>query len=262
MATEVMMPKLSPTMEEGQVARWLKKEGDTVSMGEPLAEIDTDKATMEMQALSAGVLRKVLIHEGESAPLGQPIAIIGEADEDISELLKTATAAPPAKEPAETPTTLPESDKAPAIEKSPAEPVPTPEPQQSTDGRRPAGRMLVSPIAARMAAEAGVDLNAVQGSGPGGRIIKRDVEAAAKQPKAVAAPTLRPLAMPKAEAGAVYGPSAYRDEPMSEMRRTIARRLVTSLGPIPHFFLTTEIEMDRAADMRQQINTLYPDAKV
>ena len=274
MATQVVMPKLSPTMEEGQVARWLKKEGDKVSMGEPLAEIDTDKATMEMQALSAGVLRKVLIHEGESAPLGQAIAIIGEPDEDISELLKSASAAPPAKEPVEAaaklpesdeePAKLPESDQAPAIEKPTAEPETTATAGPSTDGRRPAGgRMLVSPIAARMAAEAGVDLNSVQGSGPGGRIIKRDIEAAAKAPKSAAGgPKLRPLAMPKAQPGAVSGPSAYRDEPMSEMRRTIARRLVTSLGPIPHFFLTTEIEMDRAADMRQQINTLYPDAKV
>jgi pyruvate dehydrogenase E2 component (dihydrolipoamide acetyltransferase) len=271
MATQVVMPKLSPTMEEGQVARWLKKEGDKVSMGEPLAEIDTDKATMEMQALSAGVLRKVLIHEGESAPLGQPIAIIGEPDEDISELLKGATSQAPAKEAVEASDKLPESDKAPAIEKPQAEPEraskpePTPRPEPSTDGKRsPGGRMLVSPIAARMAAEAGVDLNSVQGSGPGGRIIKRDIEAAAKAPKTAAAvgATLRPLAMPKAQPGAVYGPSAYRDEPMSEMRRTIARRLVTSLGPVPHFFLTTEIEMDRAADMRQQINTLYPDAKV
>src|SRR6185436_7629457 len=96
MATQVVMPKLSPTMEEGQVARWLKKEGDKVSMGEPIAEIDTDKATMEMQALSAGVLRKVLIQEGESAPLGQPIAIIGEPDEDISKLLESASASAPA----------------------------------------------------------------------------------------------------------------------------------------------------------------------
>src|SRR5919107_5432627 len=98
MATKVIMPKLSPTMEEGQVSRWLKKEGDKVSMGEPIAEIDTDKATMEMQALSEGVLRKVLVQEGESAPLGQPIAIIGEPDEDIAELLKGAdTAAPQEK---------------------------------------------------------------------------------------------------------------------------------------------------------------------
>src|ERR1044072_8041651 len=107
MATQVVMPKLSPTMEEGQLARWLKKEGDKVSMGEPLAEIDTDKATMEMQALSNGVLRKILIKEGESAPLGQPIAIVGEPDEDISELLKEAGEAKPAK--AETPKELPES---------------------------------------------------------------------------------------------------------------------------------------------------------
>jgi pyruvate dehydrogenase E2 component (dihydrolipoyllysine-residue acetyltransferase) len=265
MATQVVMPKLSPTMEEGQVARWLKKEGDKVSMGEPLAEIDTDKATMEMQALSAGVLRKVLIHEGESAPLGQPIAIIGELDEDISELLKNATAAAPAKEAVDPSAKSAESEKAPAIETPKAEAEVAARPASSTDGGRPpGGRMLVSPIAARMAAEVGVDLNSVQGSGPGGRIIKRDIEAAAKAPKTTAAggPRLRPLAMPKAEAGGVYGPSAYRDEPMSEMRRTIARRLVTSLGPIPHFFLTTEIEMDRAVDMRQQINTLYPDAKV
>lgn len=277
MATQVVMPKLSPTMEEGQVARWLKKEGDKVSMGEPIAEIDTDKATMEMQALSEGVLRKVLVQEGESAPLGQPIAIIGEPDEDISELLESGqTAAPPKeaveqpkegveepKETVEQPTRVPESKAAPAVEQK--EPAPQPEiaREVQTDGKRPAGgRMLVSPIAARMAAESGVDLNSVKGSGPSGRIIKRDIEGAMKASKAAAsgAPILRPMA--KAQPGATYGPSAYRDEPMSEMRRTIARRLVTSLGPVPHFFLTTEIEMDRAADMRQQINTLYPDAKV
>src|SRR6185436_4072283 len=101
MATKVIMPKLSPTMEEGQLSRWLKKEGDRVSMGEPLAEIDTDKATMEMQALTSGVLRKILIKEGESAPLGQLIAIIGEPDEDISELLKAAPEKQAAPQPAE-----------------------------------------------------------------------------------------------------------------------------------------------------------------
>src|SRR5687768_5826150 len=186
MATKVVMPKLSPTMEEGQVARWLKKEGDKISMGEPIAEIDTDKATMEMQALSAGVLRKVLVQEGESAPLGQPIAIIGEPDEDISALLKSAQpAAPakeeaaPAKEEAEQPTKPPESDAVPAAEQKEAAPKPETTREVQTDGKRPpSGRMLVSPIAARMAAESGVDLNSVQGSGPGGRIIKRDIEEA------------------------------------------------------------------------------------
>src|SRR6266404_2729356 len=118
MASQVIMPKLSPTMEEGVVSRWLKKEGDKVSMGEPLAEIDTDKATMEMQALANGVLRKILINEGESAPLGQTIAIIGEPDEDISELLKSAQTAKPEKA-AEAPQSPPESDAAPAVEEPP-----------------------------------------------------------------------------------------------------------------------------------------------
>src|SRR5437879_6302319 len=280
MATKVVMPKLSPTMEEGQVSRWLKKEGDKVSMGEPLAEIDTDKATMEMQALSNGVLLKILVNDGESAPLGEPIAIVGEKDEDISDLLKgKKEEAPRAEkekaeeglEPKERPKEAKKEEETkeehsadpkkatPAKEKEKEEEA-KPAVEPSGDGRR----KLISPIAARMAAEAGVDLKAVQGSGPGGRIIKRDIEVAMKEPKAAAdrAPKLRPFAIPTGEPGAVYEPSAYRDEPLSEMRRTIARRLVTSLGPIPHFFLTTEIEMDRAADMRQQINTLYPDAKV
>src|SRR5713226_4600368 len=183
MATQVVMPKLSPTMEEGQLSRWLKKEGDKVSMGEPLAEIDTDKATMEMQALSNGVLRKILINEGESAPLGQPIAIIGEPDEDISELLKSAAAAKPAKAEA-TPEKLPESDAAPAVEVSAKESERAePAPSISTDGKKaPASsdtsRVLISPIAARMAAEAGIDFRSLQGSGPGGRIVKKDIESA------------------------------------------------------------------------------------
>jgi pyruvate dehydrogenase E2 component (dihydrolipoamide acetyltransferase) len=270
MATQVVMPKLSPTMEEGQLTRWLKKEGDKVSMGEPLAEIDTDKATMEMQALSNGVLRKILINEGESAPLGQPIAIIGEPDEDISELLKSAGEAKPAKAEA-APETSPESDAAPDVEVSTKEAErPQPAPAINTDGKKaPApdsgGRVLISPIAARMAAEAGIDFRSLQGSGPGGRIVKKDIESAitGKQERGLTKPGLRPMALPRAgEKGAVYGPSAYRDEPVSEMRRTIARRLVTSLGPVPHFFLTIEIDMERAMDMRRAINELNPDLKL
>ncbi len=269
MATQVVMPKLSPTMEEGQLARWLKKEGDKVTMGEPLAEVDTDKATMEMQALSNGVLRKILIKEGDSAPLGQPIAIIGEPDEDISELLKSSAEAKPVKAEA-APQKLPESEAAPAVEARDEESA-KPQATSSTDGdgRQPqptataGGRVLISPIAARMAAEAGIDFKSVQGSGPGGRIIKKDIEAAAsrKSESPAGKPGLRPLPRPSAQ-GAVYGPSAYRDEPASEMRRTIARRLVTSLGPVPHFFLTIEIDMERAAEMRRSINEIYPDLKL
>ncbi|MFN2577284.1 MAG: pyruvate dehydrogenase complex dihydrolipoamide acetyltransferase [Pyrinomonadaceae bacterium] len=273
MATQVVMPKLSPTMEEGQLSRWLKKEGDKVSMGEPLAEIDTDKATMEMQALSNGVLRKILINEGESAPLGQPIAIIGEPDEDISQLLKTAAAPKPEKA-SEAPQSIPESAAAPAVEveaaeaETPEAEAPKPAPPSNGDApkARSDGRVVISPIAARMATDAGIDFKTLHGSGPGGRIVKRDIESAIGNQKRPAEASKAPvgrISIPRAAREPVaYGPSAYRDEPASEMRRTIARRLVTSTGPVPHFFLTMEMDMERAADMRRSINELYPDLKL
>ena len=249
------MPKLSPTMEEGQIARWLKKEGDKVSMGEPLAEIDTDKATMEMQALSNGILRKILVGEGESAPLGQLIGIIGEPDEDIASLLSEAPAkeAPkPAAQPAPATTE-------PVAQSAAAEPQATPTAVPADNGA--GGRLIVSPLAARMAADAGIDLRSLQGSGPGGRIIKRDIESAMTQRPAAGKPTLR-VVEGRQQQPVVAGASTYHDEPASEIRRTIARRLVTSIGPVPHFFLTTEIEMDRAAEMRRGINSLDPDLKI
>ena len=279
MATQVIMPKLSPTMEEGQLSRWLKKEGDKVSMGEPLAEIDTDKATMEMQALGSGVLRKILIQEGESAPLGQLIAIIGEPDEDISaltaqasssQLPKAAAPAGPTKEPNEPgpgPTIVPEAAARAAGDASGNASgngsQEAAQPQESSSGR-----LIVSPLAARMAAESGIDLRSVSGSGPGGRIIKRDVEQLISGSKsttpAAQAPQrhLRAVETSPFQKSATAQASAYRDEPASEMRRTIAKRLVTSLGPVPHFFLTTEIEMDRAAEMRKGINELDPELKI
>jgi pyruvate dehydrogenase E2 component (dihydrolipoamide acetyltransferase) len=293
MATQVVMPKLSPTMEEGQLSRWLKKEGDKVSMGEPLAEIDTDKATMEMQALGNGVLRRILIKEGESAPLGQLIAIIGEPDEDISALEGQATSAQPATESKAEPQ---EDDKKaaannqqtaseqPHASQQPAPAVGTatqaaPQTQQAAPSGNGAGasasnqseRLIVSPLAARMAAEAGIDLRSLSGSGPGGRIVKRDIEAAMsagqQAEEAIAQTPQRHL---RAVAPGTQGPqqtsqtgaSAYKDEPTSIMRQTIARRLVTSLGPIPHFFLTTEIEMDKAAELRRSINELDAELKV
>ncbi len=258
------MPKLSPTMEEGQISRWLKKEGDKVSMGEPLAEIDTDKATMEMQALGNGVLRKILIGEGQSAPLGQLIAVIGEPNEDIASLLSEAPASAPAPKQEE-----PKQEEKPAEQPAPqakaaaasASPAPVARPVDNGQPRAASadsGRMIVSPLAARMAAEAGIDLRSLQGSGPGGRIIKRDIEAAISQPKPEPG---YPRAVPAGQVPQL-GASAYRDEPASEIRKVIARRLVTSLGPVPHFFLTTEIEMDRAAEMRRGINALDPDLKI
>ena len=261
------MPKLSPTMEEGQLSRWLKKEGDKVAMGEPLAEIDTDKATMEMQALANGVLRKILINEGQSAPLGQLIAIIGEANEDIASLLSEAPAAAPAQKE--------EAPKAAEPAPAPAE-QPAPQAQAvaagaAVTGRQTApapaassGRLIVSPLAARMAAESGLDLRLVQGSGPGGRIIKKDIEAALSEPKAAPSAQRYPRAVEPArfQSAQIAAASAYRDEPATQIRQTIAKRLVTSLGPVPHFFLTTDIEMDRAAEMRRGINALDPDLKI
>ena len=262
------MPKLSPTMEEGQLSRWLKKEGDQVSMGEPLAEIDTDKATMEMQALGSGVLRKILIQEGESAPLGQIIAIIGEPDEDISALTNQAAPAKPAttSEPAPTPEPKAEQPAEPPREVAPAKAGGNGQQPSASTRAEPSGRLIVSPLAARMAAEAGVDLRSVTGSGPGGRIIKRDIEGlisgGAPAFQGVSQRQLRAVE-PGTKPQAVPGqPSTYHDEPVSEMRRTIAKRLMTSLGPIPHFFLTVEIEMDRAAEMRAGINALEPELKL
>lgn len=262
MASQVVMPKLSPTMEEGVLARWLKSEGDTVSMGEPIAEVDTDKATMEMQALSAGVLRKILIKEGESAPLGQIIAVIGGADEDISALLGQAPAAKSAAPAKEAKPTKAAAEAAPA---TPATPEPAPKPataaiSQTENGSSNGRRLIISPLAARMAAEANINPREVKGSGPNGRIIKRDVEAAISAgaaPAAASATKAKEFVLPEIE-----GASPYRDEPATEMRRTIARRLVTSIGPVPHFFLTIEAEMDQLVAARKTVNEANPDLKL
>jgi pyruvate dehydrogenase E2 component (dihydrolipoamide acetyltransferase) len=276
------MPKLSPTMEEGQISRWLKEEGDKVSMGEPLAEIDTDKATMEMQALGNGVLRKILIKAGESAPLGQMIAIIGEPDEDISALLSQAEAGAKTQAASQPQASEAEKPEAPREETpAAAAPAPTSAPASGNGAQTAQGdnqgndRLIVSPLAARMAAEAGINLRALTGSGPGGRIVKRDIEAAmnaggqqeeeagmgaAQAPQRhlrAVQPGTQPSQQPQLE-----GASAYRDEPTSVMRQTIARRLVTSIGPVPHFFLTTEIEMDRVVEMRRSVNELDPELKI
>ncbi|HEX8720517.1 MAG TPA: pyruvate dehydrogenase complex dihydrolipoamide acetyltransferase [Pyrinomonadaceae bacterium] len=314
MATQVVMPKLSPTMEEGQLSRWLKNEGDKVSVGEGLAEIDTDKATMEAQALASGVLRKILVPAGETVPLGAIIAIIGEPDEDISGLLKEASSPTAQAErsesvkstegraygaPDELAAVVPDGERTQATIQgqplkgeaggAPTAPSPTESaaaqtaPQPQTAGgngqRAQGGRLIVSPIAARMAAEAGINLHDLKGSGPGGRIVKRDIEAAMGGAGAAGQPSAQPQAQPEqpatqlravpqpqpqppAPAAAAAGAAPYHDENVSTMRATIARRLVTSLGPVPHIFLTAEVEMDRTVEMRRQLNELDPENKV
>ena len=252
MANKILMPKLSPTMEEGQISRWLKKEGETIEANETIAEVDTDKATMEMTSLEAGTLLKIIVPAGGNAKLGQTIGIIGKPGEDFSALLTEESPAEAKKEEApkaEEPKLYvpPTAPPAPAPVASPASSPVTP---KSASG----GRVVVSPIAARMAAEHGIDIKSIAGSGPGGRIIKRDIEEAmngdgAKAPSFSYTPS------------AVYGASAFREEATTKMRQVIASRLAESIGPIPTFYLTTSIEMDNALDLRAKINAQLKDGE-
>ena len=260
-------------MEEGQIARWVKNEGDAYEANETLAEVDTDKATMEMTALTGGTLLKILKGAGETAALGEPIAIVGNKDEDISALLSEisanggAKAAPVAKtdEQPAPPVEIakPQEQQLEQTSASTAAPAQKPAgaPQAATNGQTASGgRMLISPIAARMAADNGIDLKTISGSGPNGRIIKRDVETALSGP-APSAKTAQPQQAFVPSTG--IGASAFRDEPTSQMRRVIATRLAESIGPIPTFYLTVEIEMDNALQLRRAINAgISEDQKI
>jgi pyruvate dehydrogenase E2 component (dihydrolipoamide acetyltransferase) len=234
MATKVFMEALSPTMEEGRLVKWLKNEGDAVKSGDLLAEVETDKAVMELSARGDGVLRKRLVAEGETAAVGTLVGIIAGADEDIGSVAGGDAPAPSAKAEA------PKAD-APKDEAVKAD-APKPEPAKA-DGS--SGRVIASPLARRLAGDQGVDLGGVRGSGPGGRIVKRDIEAALEggATKASSAPSSSIL--PRQPSG-----EAYRDEPLTQIRKTIARRLAESIGPIPTFYLTAEFDLGRAAEMR------------
>jgi len=257
MSTKVFMEALSPTMEEGRLVKWVKKEGDAVKNGELLAEVETDKAVMELTARGDGVLRKQLVAEGSTAAVGSLVAVIAGADEDISALIggaaapaaaPAAKAAPAAAAPAAAPA-APAPAAAPVA--APAAPAPAAAP-----GERPKS----SPLARRMAGDKGVDLSSVQGTGPAGRIIKRDIEAAlagggARAAAGVAAPVT-------GVAKRVAGGPEFRDEPLTQIRKTIARRLSESIGPIPTFYLTAEFDLTRAAEMRTAAAELGDEFKV
>jgi pyruvate dehydrogenase E2 component (dihydrolipoamide acetyltransferase) len=281
MATKVHMEALSPTMEEGQVVKWHKAEGDKVSPGEVLAEIETDKATMELAARGEGILRKILKREGETAPVGALIAVIAGEGEDISALVGAggnggAPKAAEAKAPSSRSEAKAESKSEPkAAPEPPSEPksaAPPPveaasraaqggareRPKVKSDAKiersEPPGdgaRVKASPLARRLAADAGVELSQVQGSGPGGRIVKRDVEEAAER-----GPARTPAAATAAQAA---GGAEFEEMKLSQMRKTIARRLVESIGPVPHFFLTIEVDMERAQQARARINALLEE---
>src|SRR5437773_1061900 len=243
MATKVHMEALSPTMEEGRLVKWTKHEGDAVKSGDTLAEVETDKAVMELVARADGQLLKVLTPEGTTVPVGNIVAWIGKPGEKVDGAGSQTAGAGSQESGAGAPKPAPAA--APARAPGPAPTTPTPVP---VTAQADATRVKASPLARRIAKDAGVDLKLVQGSGPGGRVIKRDVEAGVPQARAVAAAPAPRSVLP-APSGA-----PYEDVPLSQIRKTIAKRLVASIGPIPHFFLTTEIDMERAADAREALN--------
>jgi pyruvate dehydrogenase E2 component (dihydrolipoamide acetyltransferase) len=245
MITRVVLAKLSPTMEEGTIVKWGKQEGDAIKVGDVLAEIETDKANMEMEALGAGVLRKVLVPAGAKAPVGALIGVIADPGEDIAALLAEAAAAPaPAAVPAPTPAPPPAAAPAAPVARAPI-PAPAPAPVAAS-----AGRLKSSPLARAIAAQKQVPLAAVSGSGPGGRIVKRDVEGylAAPPPARAAAPTA-----PTRPSAPVPSVTPGTSIPLSSMRKTIARRLSESAFTAPHFYVTVEIDMDAAVSLREQL---------
>ena len=281
MATNILMPALSPTMTEGTLARWLKKEGDTVKSGDILAEIETDKATMEFEAVDEGVLGKILVPDGsEGVKVNAPIGIMIEEGEAVP------SGAPAANGKGGEGNTSPSGS--PALEAvkeaggkvagAAEQPVPAPQPKgeaapAASAGGGSNGRVFASPLARRMAEQAGIDLGAVQGSGPNGRIVKADIEAAQKKggvqggaaakPAAAAQPAAAPAAAPQAEAPkpapkapAITAP--HKAIPNSSMRKVIARRLSESKQTVPHFYVSMDIQLDALLKLRADLNARAP----
>ncbi len=244
MAELITMPKLGFDMAEGKLGEWLKKPGEPVTQGETILLVETDKATVEVPAFRSGVLLEVLTPAGESVPIGTPIGVIGEAGEQVD---RAALGLGGAKVEAKV--------KAKAEAKAEVKTEAAPEAEPVAEG----GRLLASPVAVKMAGELGIDLRKVAGSGPGGRIIKRDIEAHLKELDKVPAAPPAPPPMPTPS----YEPTAegYRLEPLTGMRQTIARRMVESKTQAPHFYVTMEIDMAAAMALRSQINAVLPEAE-
>ncbi len=257
MPSQVIMPKLSDAMTEGRLLQWLKKEGDRVQGGDVLASIETDKAEIELESFGAGVLRKILVAEGETVPVGKLIAVVAEPDEDITSLLAGASvAAAPPKAEVKAPAAPAPAPSAPAKAetKAPA-PVGPPKVEAKAPAAAPtavpeSGWIPASPIARRMARDAGIDLSKIPGSGPGGRILERDVEAH------VAAQAQR-----LGGADVPTGAREFEDKDLSTIRKTIASRMVQSKAPIPHFTVTVEADMGAAQDLRTSLNAIDPNAE-
>lgn len=244
MAEIIYMPKLSDTMTEGVVAEWSKKVGDTVASGELLAEIETDKATMEFESFYDGVLLHIGVEKGKTAPVNAVLAVIGEKGEDVAEILASAKTSEPEKEEkkeeAAAPTPEPVAKAAPVEEKTTTTPAPTSAPVSDASGR-----VHASPLAKKMASEKGIDISNVVGTGEGGRVVKKDIDH--YQPYSPAAGTVKTYAP-------TVGTESYSEESVSQMRKAIARTLTSSKFSAPHFYLKMEVDMDNAIAARKAIN--------
>jgi pyruvate dehydrogenase E2 component (dihydrolipoamide acetyltransferase) len=246
MATNILMPALSPTMTEGTLSRWLKKEGENVRAGDVIAEIETDKATMEVEAVDEGVLGKILVTDGtEGVKVNEPIAILVDQGESVP------ASAPAAKPP---PAAAPPPAPATVAKAEPPRPAP-----QSGNGQDAGGeRIFVSPLARRMAKQGGLDLTALKGSGPNGRIVKADIEAAMQRgappaPQSAATPAAAPVARPSAPIAA-----PHTLVPHSSIRKVIARRLTEAKSTIPHFYVSMDVEIDALIKLMNDLNAKSP----
>ncbi len=242
MATKIQMPKLSDTMEEGVILKWLKKEGDTVKQGETIAEIESDKADMELEAYDSGVLRKIVVPEGGKASIGALIAIIGEADEDISSLTDETAGTEKKAKVEDKKKEESREEKKPETRESLAQPAVVEKPRVAEPED---GRIKASPLARRLASEHTINLAGVPGSGPQGRVIKRDIEGvlSGKISVGVGRPTAKIV------------PGTSEELPLSAIRKTIAKRMTESKQQAPHFYVTVAINMEPAMAFREQINT-------
>jgi len=261
-ANLITMPKMSDTMQEGTIASWLKKVGDEVKSGDILAEVETDKATMELESYEDGVLLYIGVEEGDSVEIDGVIAIIGEEGADYEKLLQAhkGKSSKKAEKPAtdeKKPEPTPGPDKTSNEETSKKgyeQPKTTPEDKSSANGSADGGRLKASPLAKKMAEEKGYDISQVKGTGEGGRIVRKDIE---QFDPAKAKPATSTASQPAAAQPAV-GEESYREEKVSQMRKTIAKRLAESKFTAPHFYLTMEINMDKAMEARKSMNEIAP----
>jgi pyruvate dehydrogenase E2 component (dihydrolipoyllysine-residue acetyltransferase) len=261
MATKVVMEALSPTMEEGRLVEWKKGEGEPVAVGDVLAEVETDKAVMELVARAGGTLLKQVVPAGTTVPVSDLVALIGEPGEAVDNG-KPGPAPEQATQPVpgqNRPVSMPPApparaatESAPPRASAATAPTATAPPARSGGTPAPAGRVKASPLARRIAAERGIDLDGIAGSGPEGRVVLRDLEQTPAAPATAAgAPAVPHPAVVRSTDGA-----PYTDVPLTQLRKTIARRLVQSIGPIPTFYLTTEVDMERAWDAREALKAL------